>query len=344
MKHTNCIVVLYIFLYLLFLPAFAEEGKKVDMTQEQQQFSDNQKILMSAANFRSSLLDNYQVSLKTHASTKVQLWFKSINEEWWHDIPGKLVWQRLLLDAQMLLTNVNSNPLAIFYTVWPDVYFITEWRMVKGSPQIIDAEMVSGDFFRFDPDRDLESTPLWSRHPPYLVSEIENSVVVSLKQADKIFLKSEGKNWRKAGGLDDPLNNRRLLESKVFARKNILENLSTNVKFYASDEKEVSSMRAAISELLLTLYLGVENDYFVKNKIIIDNSVKDFLLTLDKRFFRKARVIALVKDLKGVWIFIAFRKNPQTQLAVRLKVENGDYFPQLIDAADFLGAYENDTQ
>lgn len=343
MKHTKCSIVLLLFLELVFFPSLAEGGKEVKSTSEQYQLSDKQKILLSAAKFRISVLENYEASLKKYASDKTQSWFKSIDERWWQDVPGEHIWQHLFVDAQMLFTNVNNNPLAIYYSVWPDVYLITEWGIVGAKAQIIDAEIVSGDFLRLPQNKNIQSTPLWSRSLPFLLKAVEDSVVVSLMQADKIFIDSQGKDWRKVSGLSDPLNNNRFLASRKVVMKNVLSSLENIYQFEELNETKYIAVRSIVYEMLAFIYFEMFDKFIIDNEIKISDVVEDYLVNI-KASAINANIVAHVVGLKNSWIFITFAETPHILLSVHLERDaRGRYKVRQIEALDYLSAYSHVT-
>ncbi len=338
MKINKCSIAVLLVLELVFYPALAEEVKETGPATEQHKLSDKQKILLSATSFRSSVLNNYKASLDKYASIKIKSWFKSIDDEWWQVIPGGMVWQRLMLDAQMLYTNISNNPLVLYYSVWSDIYLITEWKVMEGEAKIIDAEIVSGDFFRLSQDDEVHSTPLWSRSSPYLLNAITESIVVSLNKANEVFLKSEDMNWRGVGGLEDPLNNNRLLASKSIAKNNILSNFYNIMRFNGDDETKISSIRFNIYYLLASVSSGRLDEFLAGENTSLNNAVKDYLQIV--KDIKKVGIVAHVEIKEGSWVFIVFSESPYIVLAVLLnKDANGSHKISQIEAINYAGAY-----
>lgn len=294
-------------------------------------------LMISAVSFRKSILTNYAETLGQYVSTDILPWFNQFGNNLWAGIPPEMVWQRLFLDSQILITNIKNSPLVIYYSVWPDVYIITEWQMAKGVPKIIDAEIVSGDYFRLSRSEDIKSTPLWSRSTPYLLSSIGSSVSVSLKEADAVFLDNISRNWRRVGGLEDTADNHKLMASRSFARENVLSNLANIYNLYYSGEMSTGNIRHSVLEVQSMFYLEFENEQFDKG--VISKDVKKYLENIDRESFLDARVTAVVKYKQGAWAFISLKDHPLISLAINLGLENDNYRIKKIEILDYLRAY-----
>ncbi len=335
------IAILLVFDLLIF-PSTALGGKEAGSTTEQLNLSEKQKILLSALSFRSGILTSYKASLDQYASAESIAWFNSMDEEWWQNTPPGVIWQRLMLDAQMVYSNLSPNALVLYYSAWSDVFLITEWKVVEGVAKIIDTEIVSGDFFRNSIDEEISSTPMWLRSPPYLLNAITTSTVISLQKANKIFLNAEVVNWRRFSGLEDKLNNTRLMSSQLVAKRNVLSNFYNIMEFNGSKEADISSVRFNIYYLLASIKVGRVEEYLADKSISVNDEVKGFLNKV--KGFSKVSVVAHVKIKGGSWVFVTYSNFPYVALAVFLnKGVKGKYIINQIEAINFAGAYNYDN-
>lgn len=310
------------------------------------QLTNQQKILLSANHFRSSLLDDYYASLIQYASPDVIVWFSSTNNQWWPDIPDGLAWQRFLFDAQILFTNLDSDPLAIYYSVWSDAYLITEWKTIAGKAKIVDVEIVSGDFLRKDDFKGLLTTPYWQRKPLLVRNAIEQSVTQSMLEADQVFINNRNDNWRELIGLKAFVSNGKLADSKTIVKGNILSNLGRYLNFHNSskDESEANNIKEVVSDLLFSFSLGRRATFISKNKILLDDDAKEFLEGLESDLFIQAEVVTVVQKSEGPLLFIAFKDKSHLLMLVHLSSDKGKHKPKKIEFIDYLRAYRDEIQ
>lgn len=302
---------------------------------------DIQKIFFAGDNFRNQMHISYPESLQIYASPEVVSWFKKINQTWWKDVPAGMVWRRLLLDSQLLITNIDSAPLLIYYSVWPDVYFITEWKMVEGQPKIIDADIVPGDWFRPSAKNEIHSAPYWSRSNMHLLDSIEASVALSLKQADMRYAENTDVGWRQLGGFANAEGIKRLKSSQAIARTNILSNLSNVFTFQTDENKKMGAMRSAVYHLLARLYLGEIKDYLFDKNLTIERDVEHYFGSVKERSLVDGNIVAHIEDETGASVFVVFPQTPHMALSIRLGKMQDRYRVEKIEIVNFVKAYLN---
>lgn len=324
------------FIFFGSLPCLAKaENPKIDSSA-----GDLQKIVTIGEDFRKTMSDNYVEALKKFVSPEIVSWFSRINNKWWKDVPFEMVWRRILIDSQLLVVDTKNTTLLIYYSVWPDVYFITEWKILEGGPEIIDADIVSGDFLRLAKTKKIQDTPLWLRSNKYLLYSLEDSVVFSLKQADKLFYGKKFTDWRKFSELTG--NNHRLKTSQEIARTNILSNLANVFQFQTLDKKEFICMRHAVYKLLAKLYMGGIKKYISSCDFKINKDVEQYLYDIEEFSLDNGNIVAHVENQDDALIFISFHEIPQILLSVRIDKSNERCHVNDIEIANYAGAYINE--
>jgi len=148
-------------------------------------------------------------------------------------------------------------------------------------------------------------------------------------------------NWRRVVGLDNTLNNSRLIVSQSVAKSNVLSNFYNIMKFNGSTESDISSMRFNIYYLLASIRAGRIEEFLAGENISINKEVNSFLNSA--KDIKKVGIVAHVKIKGGSWVFVTYARFPYVVLAVLLeKGTNDSYKIKQIEAINYAGVYNHE--
>lgn len=85
-----------------------------------------------------------------------------------------------------------NNPLVGFYHPWSDVWLLTQWQTAP-NPQIVDVELVVGEWLRQRGKPPLDLRPDWLRREGFRTEQLARAVVENIGGFDALM--REGKPW-----------------------------------------------------------------------------------------------------------------------------------------------------
>ncbi|MDA1055233.1 MAG: hypothetical protein O3C40_32835 [Planctomycetota bacterium] len=157
------------------------------------------------AGFRQAAVRDYQLALEQYASSDVRRQFERLDKHLWPVSEPRVAWSFFVsMSVITVAENASEQPIAAFYNPWSDVFLITVWEATGDSAQIIDAEMLMGDWVRTGGKFSRTPVPLWLRGETFRPAAVATAVVESVDAFRSKFAGADAADWRtKLPRLDD---------------------------------------------------------------------------------------------------------------------------------------------
>ena len=211
-QSSKGIILLGIFLLITF-PAYnyssALTKKDAPFKPDKENLARITKLLTAVNSFKQTSFKDFQQALLIFASDEASKKFKALSENAWVQTTPHVGWSFFISTSVHAVGGANGKkPVVGFYNPWTDLFLITVWNTDKDIPQMIDADLLLGDWLRKD-GNPVSATPLWLRTDLFKPAALGNSVAESLASFEQIYPAKPVSNWRKNLKI---LNDRKTLE------------------------------------------------------------------------------------------------------------------------------------
>jgi len=152
--------------------------------------------MVAADRFKRTARVDFEKSLLmfTRDQGREKMW--ALNEGWGPYALSQWTWMHFLGAAVQVMGGRQGDfGLVGYYNPYCDAFLITAWDQRSGLPQIVDAEMLMGDWVRNDNDI-LDPTPLWLREVIHRPLALGLSVAESLISFERVFDGATPSDWR----------------------------------------------------------------------------------------------------------------------------------------------------
>ncbi len=153
-------------------------------------------LMVCAARFKSLARTDFEKALLvyTRDNGRNKLW--ALDRELWDIELSQWAWMQFFGAAVPVLGGKQGQfDLVGFYNPYSDVFLITVWQPGRKVHQIVDAQMLMGDWVRSDTE-DLDLVPLWRREPIHRPVALGLATARSLLAFEKAFASANRDNWR----------------------------------------------------------------------------------------------------------------------------------------------------
>lgn len=153
-------------------------------------------LMVSASRFKSLARTDFEKALLvyTREDGRKKLW--ALDRELWDIELSQWAWMQFFGAAVPVLGGRQGRcDLVGYYNPYSDVFLITVWQPGRNVHQIVDAQMLMGDWVRSDTD-DLDLIPLWRREPIHRPVALGLATARSLLAFEKAFASADRDNWR----------------------------------------------------------------------------------------------------------------------------------------------------
>jgi len=162
----------------------------------------------------------FREEARTDVSRALDVWadpagkaaFASFDAYLWPAAPARAGWSYFLATSLVLFgaPAADGTPVA-FYHPWSDVLVVTVWTSGPGSPRLVDAEIVTGDFLRKGGRLPLDISWAWEdgSYPPLALGRSTARTVGAFERLFGAGVGAENakkaEKWRRRAGLDDSI-------------------------------------------------------------------------------------------------------------------------------------------
>ncbi len=119
-----------------------------------------------------------------YADPQVLEFFNTLSEDIWPEGERNSGWAYFFSSSMSSIGQLLSPlPVVGFYHPWSDVWIITQWQK-EPEPQILSAEIVSGEWVRNHGIPPFDFTPAWLRGSGFRPDELSRAIIANLLQFD----------------------------------------------------------------------------------------------------------------------------------------------------------------
>ena len=153
-------------------------------------------VMLAADRFKSTARVDFEKALLifTRDLGREKMW--ALNAGWGPPALSQWTWMHFLGAAVQVMGGRQGDfGLVGYYNPYCDAFLITAWDQRSDIPQIVDAEMLMGDWVRNDNDI-LDPTPLWLREEIHRPLALGLSVAESLISFERMLDGATPNDWR----------------------------------------------------------------------------------------------------------------------------------------------------
>ena len=238
-----CIMLLTAFLAYNYYPALTKKDAQFKPGKED--LARVTRLLTAVNSFKETSFRDFQQALLMFATDEAAKKFKTLSENVWVQTTPQIGWSFFISTSVHAVGGANGKkPVVGFYNPWTDLFLITVWSTDKDIPQIIDADMLLGDWLRKD-DKTVNATPLWLRTDLFKPAALGNSVAESMLSFEQIYPAKAVSDWRKNLRI---LNDRKTLDEVNYPAIAIrLYHILKNIDKFRSAGKDDPKMESCPS-------------------------------------------------------------------------------------------------
>ena len=298
--------------------------------------------LLTAVNrFKQISLDNYERALLMFATEDAVAKFRSFNQNIWVDTPPRTGWSYFMGSSVHAVGDAKRRqPLVAFYNPWSDVFLITEWRMDKDIPHLVDAEMLMGDWLRSG--KELSPIPHWLRTDTFKPAALGASVAQSIQTFETLFQSTGNASWRKQLPV---LEDRQLLtEVNYPAVALMLLNNLQNINDFRTLKKGTDPRMAACRRMTLdVIRTGAKGHLGDIRKTAKETLPETWsvLASLDTKWFRTLETVAVINGKDGCLVFLSPVFDTTKSISLFFKVKKASLSLKRIDVINYPGFYQS---
>ncbi len=233
----------------------------------------------------------------------------------------------------------GKSPLIGFYNPYSDLFLIGVWESDDGLHQMVDAELLLGDWLRKD-NKDLEIVPQWLRGPTYRPEALARVVAESILSFEQVFASATRADWRSKliiltdsvlqEGVNSPIATIRLQQQ--------FENVNAFTHVEPGQTSVARFRNGTIDVIDEIAGQGVESVLATADGTVANT--KRVLEAASPEWFGELRVAAVVADETTGLVFLAPAKQARGSLVFRFEGGASARHMKRFDLIDYQYGYE----
>lgn len=317
-------------------------SKDVLFQPDQNDLASLTRLLATVNRFKSISLVDYETAFFMFAADEAIQKFINFNEAIWIETPPQVGWSFFMSVAVHAVGGVKGeHPLVAFYNPWSDVFLITVWRMDEDVPNMIDAEMLTGDWLRAE-DPKISLVPSWLRTNMFKPLALGNSVAEAIRSFERVFPVEPVTHWRKKLPV---LENRQILVDVNYPAVaimlfNSLQNIDDFRTAGQNDNPRLESCRNLTIDTVHAAVQGHLDELLIAADETLPET-KAALKSLLPEWFRTLEAVAVITAKDGCLVFLAPVFDATASISFFLKGSTQKLVLKRIDVVDYRGFYQN---
>lgn len=299
------------------------------------------KLLTAVNSFKETSFKDFQQALLMFATDDAVKKFKTLTENVWIQTTPQTGWSFFISTSVHAVGGANGKkPVVAFYNPWSDVFLITVWSTDRDIPQIIDADMLMGDWLRKN-DKAVNPAPSWLRTDLFKPAALGNSVAESMVSFEQIYPAKSLSNWRKNLRI---LNDQKALDEINYPAiavrlYHILKNID-NFRSAGKDDIKMESCRNVTIEAMRMAANGRIDD-ILRNADETLPEAKNVLKSLKPGMFRTFDAVAAMTGKDGCLVFLSSVHDASGSISLFFRGDTKKLALKRIDVIDYQGFYKN---
>jgi len=309
-----------------------------DLTETE--LKDRVLLMISVASFKETARTDYAKALLAFSREKGMEQLHNIDQSVWEAPQAQLGWMAFFDSAIVAYAGIDEkSPIVGFYNPYSDTFLITAWAKAEDVYQVVDAEILMGDWIRRD-DKDLDLVPFWLRGNQHRPVALGLSVAKTLLSFEKIFSESTLKKWRKTLPI---LNEQDLLDEVNTPGITLMlnEHLLNLLNFSAPEERD-EFIKTCGSRATDVMNLAAENNFDVLLSVAdetLPQTAKN-IRTYPGEWFSSLKVTNVRTGPEGCLVLLAHPEQTNRNLALFFQGAKSIYLrPKRIDLIDYQFFY-----
>jgi hypothetical protein len=148
-------------------------------------------VLRGVRKFRQVAVMDHEFALSMYAAPRVVEQFRHLDRYVWQAGSPRVGWSYFLHTSVLTAAGADGDtPLVAFYNPWADVFLVTAWQVVDGTPRMIDADLLAGEWIRRLSPPPFDLTPAWRRGDLFRPAALGLAVAESLQAFEALFSSS----------------------------------------------------------------------------------------------------------------------------------------------------------
>jgi len=298
----------------------------------------HEQLLETAAEFRELMLSDYTAAIERYATADGKQRLAKLDGLMWPATPPRLGWS-FFMSTSIATAGALSGPrpAVAFYHPWSDVYLVTEWEVAgtdDGSPQLVDAEALMGDWLRTDGSPPFSPIPAWVRSTLFKPAALAMTAAEAVAAFEAAVPLASEDGWRSRlprgdGGKPLEQYNRAGVPLLLAAS---LHNLGTYHTPCEGEDPRLAPLRQAVAGLL-DGSSGGDRKPLLLGRDTLDETTK-VLRDLPDEIFAAFRPVSVVLGNKDLIIFLACLQ--QSDLVLSLVFETDAMGRQALRRVDLV--------
>lgn len=297
-------------------------------------------LVSSVAAFKETAQTDYAKALLAFSTERGMEQLHKIDQSLWEASQAQLGWTSFFDSTVVAYAGIEEKSPAVgLYNPYSDIFLLTVWKKSKDGYQIVDAEMLMGDWIRSD-NTDLDIIPLWLRGTQHRPLTLGLSVAKTLLAFEKVFSASTLQNWRKKLPI---LNEQDLLDEINTPSITLMMNYHLlNLLHFSAPEEDEELLKTCGKRTLDVMKLATDN------KLDVLLSVADGTLpqtaqnlkTYPGEWFASLKVANVRTGPEGCLVFLTHPQQTSRNLALFFQGAKSIYLrPKRIDLIDYQHFY-----
>lgn len=299
------------------------------------------KLLTAVNGFKETSFRDFQQAIFLFASDEAAKKFKTLTENIWVQTNPQIGWSFFISTSVHAVGGAEGRTAIVaFYHPWSDVFLITAWNTDKDVPQIIDADMLLGDWIRLT-DKAVNANPHWLRAELFAPAALGNSVAESIASFEQIFPAKSIRNWRKNLKIQNDQKAMNDVNYPTIAIRlyHILKNIE-NFRTAGKNDPRMESCRAMTIQSLTKAANGRVDD-ILKNADETLPEATNKLKSLKPELFRTFEAVAVMTGRDWCLVFLSSVQDASGSISLLFRGKAKKLALKRIDVVDYQGFYKN---
>ncbi|WP_321367703.1 hypothetical protein [uncultured Desulfuromusa sp.] len=315
-----------------------QANQRADLTGDE--LNNSVLLMTSVASFKETARADYAQALLTFSKERGMAQLHKIDQLIWEAPQAQLGWMSFFNSAIVAYAGIEEkSPVVGFYNPYSDVLLITAWAKDQDIYQIVDAEILMGDWIRRD-NKDLDLIPLWLRGSQHRPVTLGLSVAKTLLSFEEIFSAATLTNWRQKLLI---LNDEDLLDDvntpSIILMMN--EHLLTLLDFSAPEEEDefTKTCKKRASDVIK---LAADNKFDTLLSVADETlpQTARHIRTYPEEWFSSLSVANVRTGPEGCLVFLSHPQQTSRNLALFFQGAKSIYLrPKRIDLIDYQFFY-----
>jgi hypothetical protein len=296
-------------------------------------------LLRGVRKFREVAVMDHELALALYAAPRVVEQFRHLDRYVWPAGSPRVGWSYFLHVSVLTAAGADGDtPLVAFYNPWADVFLVTAWQAMDGTPRMIDADLVAGEWIRRRSPPPFDPTPAWRRGDLFRPAALGLAVAESLQAFEALF--PSGADWRRAlPGLETP----RLLidQNYLVAAHHLLATLLAIDELRTPGDGEdprLASVRSAVAEARAQGAGGRVRSLVAAATETLP-ATQRVLLEMPPEVFGALRVVAAIVDADASLVFLAPLSSADYCVSFLLRPQGDRQHVSRIDVVHYAAMY-----